>query len=1657
MLGSYWFVEPGKRLTAEEMDEQRVQNVAYQYLCRLEEAKRWMEACLHEELPAPTELEEGLRNGVLLAKLGHCFAPKIIPLKKIYDLDQERFKGMGLQFRHTDNINHWRSAMAEIGLPTMFHPETTDIYDKKNMPRTVYCIHALSLYLFRLGLAPQIHDLCGKVKFTEEEINNMKRELDKYGIQMPAFSKIGGILANEITVDEAAVHAAVIAINEAVESGHVEVTAQALRNPSAMLTNLEAHLMPVYQEMLRQARAQKAALAYTKCKGSEEKDIYEEYLTQSEIQENIDKVNVRAAIEQVDEALDCGDSLALLAALQVPCLALRGLQRDYGPWYLEQLATDREQKALDLGCVDPLERDELQEGVCVANEEAQLQKAVRSINEALRLGEPRQTVRALMDPDAHLPDVYPFASALYQSELAPLQRQSPQGDLQQEELYVAVEMLSAVALINQAVEAKDVGAFCATLISPAAGLADIDDSLVQRWVYSTTLLTILRCPHVAGRALLTWNDLQRGLNSVNAAAQEEHDQILTIGLINQALCRGDPQKTLAALLLPSSGLEEVTTLNARRYHDVLTRARRQKAEVNRDPGAELWLADIQEGVRRANQDTQRALKMSLGLAAVNQAVKEGKASQTLRVLRLPEVALRSVVAECAGVYQAELTALLGAKSVGGDNRSPWLKTKTEDSPYYFHLHKLEGTWERPQGFVQCTVFLAHEEIQAVLSSVTAAHGREVHWKASEGLVVQLQARAQGFLLRQRLGSRLHFLNTQLPAIITIQSHWRRFVQQRAYRKRLQYLYQNWRAVVRVQASVKMWIARRKYLSRRRFFRRQVGAIIKIQAFFRANKAREEYRMLVHSTTPPLSVVRKFAHLLEMGDNDIRQEGELLRMREEVVRTIRSNRQLETDLDLMDLKIGLLVRNRVTLQEVVSHCKKLTKKNKEQLSDMMALDKSKGLKALSKDKREKLEAYQHLFYLLQTQPLYLAQLIFLMPQNKTTLFMETVIFTLFNYGSDCREAYLLLQLFTTALRHEIKWKVDQPQEVVTGNPTVIKMLVSFYRHARGQTALKEILGPAIREVLQDRTLSIRTDPCEIYKSWVNQTETQTGHKSSLPYEVSAEQALAHPEVQRRLDISIVNLKNLTDRLLNAITSNLHKLPYGMRYTAKVLRDSLHEKFPQASEDELYKIVGNLVYYRYMNPAVVAPDGFDVVEFSAGSSLLPEQRRILGSIARILQHAAAHKHFHGDSPHLRALNDYITLTHSKFRKFLHAACDVPEPEERFNIDEYSEMVILNKPVIYISISELLNTHKLLLEHQDSLCPDQSDPLLNLLRDLGKVPTIHALVGEGAVSTAEPQTEQTLAHYSKMEVSLTLTSKFDVFRGSDDHPDTRGILLSTKQLIIDVIRAQPGDTLSEVLRASSSQDQEVQHGWMMHRRAQRDARTPEKMKRNQSIVADGNMSLEEKKRKIQRSLRRLESLGVDRDTTQHTMTFYSSQLVAIWICPPQNVTLFPNHPSQDIRHQRLYRQRRQAELVKLRQTMGSLHCKSSFHSEQVDFYSQYITTCLDNLTAKHSKGKKSKQPTLTYTAARLHEKGVLLEIEDLPVTQFKNVIFDIVPGEEGGTFQVKARFMGVDMEKFPLKYQDLLQLQYEGVAVMKMFDKAKVNVNLLIFLLNKKFFKK
>ncbi|XP_045401344.1 ras GTPase-activating-like protein IQGAP3 isoform X2 [Lemur catta] len=1621
-----------ERLTAEEMDEQRRQNVAYQYLCRLEEAKRWMEACLKEELPSPVELEESLRNGVLLAKLGHCFAPSVVPLKKIYDVEQLRYQATGLHFRHTDNINFWLSAIAHIGLPSTFFPETTDIYDKKNMPRVVYCIHALSLFLFRLGLAPQIHDLYGKVKFTAEELSNMASELAKYGLQLPAFSKIGGILANELSVDEAAVHAAVLAINEAVERGVVEDTLAALQNPSALLENLREPLAAIYQELLAQAKMEKAANARNHFlqDDRESQDIYDHYLTQAEIQGNINHVNVHGALEIVDDALERQSPEALLKALQDPALALQGVRRDFADWYLEQLSSDREQKAQELGLVELLEKEEVQAGVAAANmkgdqEQAMLQ-AVRRINKAIQRGVAADTVKELLCPEAQLPPVYPFASAMYQQELAVLQRQQ-QGELGQEELFVAVEMLSAVVLINRALEARDASGFWSSLVNPATGLAEVEGENAQRYFDA---LVKLRQARGVDEAFLSWNDLQATVSQVNAQVQEETDQVLAVSLINEALDQGSPEKTLSALLLPAAGLDGVSLPVAPRYHLLLVAAKRQKAQVTGDPGAVLWLEEIRQGVVRANQDTNTAQSMALGVAAINQAIKEGKAAQTERVLRNPAVALRGVVPDCAEGYQRALEGAVAKK--WRPDTAFWVQHDMKDgTAYYFHLQIFQGTWERPPSCHLNTSHLTREEIQSAVTKVTAAHDRQQLWKANVGFVIQLQARLRGFLVRQKFAERSHFLRIWLPAVIKIQAHWRGYRQRKIYLERLQYLKANLDAIIKIQAWARMWAARRQYLRRLHYFQKNVNSIVKIQAFFRARKAQGDYRILVHAPHPPLSVVRRFAHLLNQSQQDFLAEAELLKLQEEVVRKIRSNQQLEQDLNIMDIKIGLLVKNRITLQEVVSHCKKLTKKNKEQLSDMMVLDKQKGLKSLSKEKRQKLEAYQHLFYLLQTQPIYLAKLIFQMPQNKTTKFMEAVIFSLYNYASSRREAYLLLQLFKTALQEEIKSKVEHPQDVVTGNPTVVRLVVRFYRNERGQSALREILGKVVQDVLEDKVLSVHTDPVHLYKSWINQTEAHTGQRSHLPYDVTPDQALSHPEVQRRLDISLRNLLAMTDKFLVAIISSVDQIPYGMRYVAKVLKTTLAEKFPNATESEVYKVVGNLLYYRFLNPAVVAPDAFDIVALAAGGALAAPQRHALGAVAQLLQHAAAGKVFSGESQHLQVLNNYLEETHLKFRKFICRACQVPEPEERFAIDEYSDMVAVAKPMVYITVGELVNTHRLLQEHQDCIAPDHHDPLHELLEDLGELPTIPDLIGESIAADGHMD-------LSKLEVSLTLTNKFEGLEVDADDTDARSLLLSTKQMLADIIQFHHGDSLKEILSLSASREQEAAHKRLMCRRQACEAQTPEPLRRHRSLTAHSLLPLAEKQQRVLRNLRRLEGLGLASASNGY------QELV--------------DELAKDIRNQHRHRQRRKAELVKLQDTFQGLSTKTTFYEEQGDYYSQYIRACLDHLAPNSkSSGKGKKQPSLHYTAAQLLEKGVLVEIEDLPISHFRNVIFDITPGDEAGKFEVNAKFLGVDMERFQLHYQDLLQLQYEGVAVMKLFNKAKVNVNLLIFLLNKKFLRK
>lgn len=69
-------------------DKQRHLLHAYEYLCHVGEAQQWIEGCLGEELEfGVVELEDGLRNGVVLAKLVRAFMGEA-HVKRIYEVSE---------------------------------------------------------------------------------------------------------------------------------------------------------------------------------------------------------------------------------------------------------------------------------------------------------------------------------------------------------------------------------------------------------------------------------------------------------------------------------------------------------------------------------------------------------------------------------------------------------------------------------------------------------------------------------------------------------------------------------------------------------------------------------------------------------------------------------------------------------------------------------------------------------------------------------------------------------------------------------------------------------------------------------------------------------------------------------------------------------------------------------------------------------------------------------------------------------------------------------------------------------------------------------------------------------------------------------------------------------------------------------------------------------------------------------------------------------------------------------------------------------------------------------------------------------------------------------------------------------------------------------
>jgi Ras GTPase-activating-like protein IQGAP2/3 len=360
-----------------------------------------------------------------------------------------------------------------------------------------------------------------------------------------------------------------------------------------------------------------------------------------------------------------------------------------------------------------------------------------------------------------------------------------------------------------------------------------------------------------------------------------------------------------------------------------------------------------------------------------------------------------------------------------------------------------------------------------------------------------------------------------------------------------------------------------------------------------------------------------------------------------VQRVRENEHAEQYIDQLDIKIALLVKNKITLDDVVRHQKHFGGHVGSLLTNKDISSKDPfDLKALNKNSRKKLEHYQEFFFLLQTQPQYLARLFKKLrekalpePESKK---IELLIMTLFGFAQKRREEYYLLKLISRSVAEEIEG-CETIQDYTRGNFFWGKLLGSYVRSPRDRKYLRDLLSPLIKEdIMENDGLDLESDPIQIYRSAINNEELRTGQRSRRPADIPREEAIRDPETRETFIRHLQDLRDITDHFFICLEDSLQKMPYGIRFVAQQTFELMCRKFPHEPREHLLSVVGHWIWKTYIQPALLQPDTWGVVD----RGLSPMQKRNLSEISKVVSQIAAGRLFGGDNVYLQPINPYIS---------------------------------------------------------------------------------------------------------------------------------------------------------------------------------------------------------------------------------------------------------------------------------------------------------------------------------------------------------------------------------------------------------------------------------
>lgn len=781
----------------------------------------------------------------------------------------------------------------------------------------------------------------------------------------------------------------------------------------------------------------------------------------------------------------------------------------------------------------------------------------------------------------------------------------------------------------------------------------------------------------------------------------------------------------------------------------------------------------------------------------------------------------------------------------------------------------------------------------------------------EDSIIELQAHIRGVLCRAKNGDILDELETTEPEVANLQALAKAMLLRGSVANVLDELEANEECIADVQAAAKAFVVRAKFEEKKKFFNENMQKVVKIQSFVRAKLQGEAYKSLTSGKNPPVNAVKNFVHLLNDSDFDFNEEVEFERLRKTVVQQVRQNEMLEQYIDQLDIKIALLVKNKITLDEVIKHQHNYGGHTMNLLANNSISSSNQfDLKALNKGSRKKLESYQQLFFALQTQPQYLARLFKRLREQGTTekecKRIELLMMSLFGYAQKRREEYYLLKLIGRSIWEEVEG-CNTIQDYLRGNFFWSKLFHHYTRSPRDRKYLRDVMGPLIRDnIIEDPELDLESDPMQIYRSAINNEELRTGRPSNRPLDIPRELAIKDPETKAVFIDHLRDLREICDQFLFALEDLFPRMPYGLRFVCRQTFEALCQRFQGEHQNRLLQVVGSWLWKFYLQPALTAPENFGVVE----KQLSPLQKRNLGEVAKVLSQIATGRQFGGENIYLQPLNAFIAESIERLAILTENVIAVPDAESTFDIDEYNDLYAKNKPTLYIKMADIFAIHTLIANDLMHLCPSRDDMLREIMQDLGSA----------------KHNESEMRSAGSSDIQLFLTPKLH----ETEDPDAlvKSLFMETKRCILYIIRVQTGSNLMEILVKRVTPEDE--HKWQMllnedfasgsnTRGAYSDA----------NMVDVTRMSYFDLKRMALENIMRLEQAG--RITRQN---YYQDILNAIAL---------------DIRTKSRRRVQRQRELEGVRLTLSNLHEKAKYLEQQRKSYDDYIEQAMATLQNK------------------------------------------------------------------------------------------------------------